>query len=216
MSVEAFGEQEAIGRDAQTGRAMEAAPATPFAVVESEFLFELLVVALDSPALMRHIDPFVERAGAWKRRQVVLRRRRLIVRPFDRQPLLPPQASTPDIAAGMADLHRGKAAGQHLVPSLAPAHGLVRRFRKGPCQRLDAQGLPFRSASRLYRRTPATAILPNCSAVLPRHTHRALPLLRKPAVVDDPEAAHLQSFGLIHSRTRRSISSSDHPDLATK
>ena len=132
MSVEAFGEQEAIGRDAQTGRVMEATPAMPFVGVESGFLFEFLIVALDPPALMRHINPFVERAGVWKRRQVVLHRRRQIVRPFDRQPLLPPQSGTPDIAAGMADPHRGKAARQHLVRSLKPAHGVVRRFRKGP------------------------------------------------------------------------------------
>ncbi len=48
---------------------MEAAPAMPFVGIESEFLFEFPIVALDSPALMRHIDPFVEHAGVWEQRK---------------------------------------------------------------------------------------------------------------------------------------------------
>ena len=40
MSGESFGEQEAVGGNAQAGVVMKAAPATAFVVVEAEFLLE--------------------------------------------------------------------------------------------------------------------------------------------------------------------------------
>ncbi len=42
--------EEAISCDAQGGVMMKAAPAAPFIVVESQFLFEFLIIPLDSPA----------------------------------------------------------------------------------------------------------------------------------------------------------------------
>jgi hypothetical protein len=44
-----FGDQEAVGGDAECGVMVEAAPPAPFIITKAEFLFELLVVTLDPP-----------------------------------------------------------------------------------------------------------------------------------------------------------------------
>src|SRR3954454_20930079 len=51
-----FGDQEAIGRHAQTGMVVEAAPAAALVVPEPEFLLELLVVAFDAPPELGEFD----------------------------------------------------------------------------------------------------------------------------------------------------------------
>src|SRR3954466_12345856 len=51
-----FGYQEAIGRHAQTGMVVEAAPAAALVVPKPEFLLELLVVALDAPPELGEFD----------------------------------------------------------------------------------------------------------------------------------------------------------------
>ena len=45
-----FGNEKAVGGDAERGVVMKAAPATAFIVSETEFLLEVLIVALDAPA----------------------------------------------------------------------------------------------------------------------------------------------------------------------
>src|SRR5215213_1777328 len=45
-----FGDQEGIGGKAQGGVMVEAAPAASFVMSEAQFLFQLLVIALDAPA----------------------------------------------------------------------------------------------------------------------------------------------------------------------
>ena len=47
---QSFGDQEAIGGDAQGSVVMETAPATAFIMTEPEFLLEFEIVALDPPA----------------------------------------------------------------------------------------------------------------------------------------------------------------------
>ena len=51
-----FGDQEPISGDTQGGVMMKAAPAAPFVVPQSHFLLDLLVVALDDPALLGGCD----------------------------------------------------------------------------------------------------------------------------------------------------------------
>jgi hypothetical protein len=46
-----LGHQEAIGGDRESGVMMEAAPAAVFEVAQAQFLFQLLIIALDNPAL---------------------------------------------------------------------------------------------------------------------------------------------------------------------
>ena len=47
---EAICHQEAIGRDAQRGVVMKAAPASTFVMRQPEFLLQFLIIALDAPA----------------------------------------------------------------------------------------------------------------------------------------------------------------------
>src|SRR3954453_15634989 len=67
-----FGDQEAIGRHAQTGMVVEAAPATALVVPEPEFLLELLVVAFDAPPELGKFDHPLEADLLWQRREPVL------------------------------------------------------------------------------------------------------------------------------------------------
>src|ERR1700751_3809964 len=57
----AFGDQEAVGGDAECGVMVEAAPPAPFIITKAEFLFELLVVTLDPPSQLCQINQSVER-----------------------------------------------------------------------------------------------------------------------------------------------------------
>jgi len=57
---EAFCHQESVGRDAQGGMVVKPPPASPFVVPEAEVLFQILIVALDAPALVGDADEFVE------------------------------------------------------------------------------------------------------------------------------------------------------------
>ena len=63
---QALGQQECISDDAQRSVMMKSAPATTFEVVESEFLFEFLIVALDAPAQLGHPHQLPERGVGWQ------------------------------------------------------------------------------------------------------------------------------------------------------
>src|SRR3954452_19399078 len=67
-----FGDQEAIGRHAQTGMVVEAAPAAALVVPEPEFLLELLVVAFDAPPELGEFDHARKANLLWQRREPVL------------------------------------------------------------------------------------------------------------------------------------------------
>ena len=47
---ESLGDQESVGRNAQAGMMVEAAPAASFVMTQPQFLFEFLVVALRAPS----------------------------------------------------------------------------------------------------------------------------------------------------------------------
>src|SRR3954466_9340835 len=55
-----LGHQEAVGRDAQGGVVVEAAPAAALEVPEAQLLLQLLEVALDAPAQLRDRDQLLE------------------------------------------------------------------------------------------------------------------------------------------------------------
>jgi hypothetical protein len=56
-----LGDEEAIGGDAQGGMMMEAAPATALIVIEPDFLFQLLVIALNAPSAFSGGHQILER-----------------------------------------------------------------------------------------------------------------------------------------------------------
>ena len=55
-----FGDQESVGRDAETGVMMEAAPSSALIVIKPDRLLQLEIVALDPPAELGQIDQALE------------------------------------------------------------------------------------------------------------------------------------------------------------
>ena len=104
-----FGDQEAVGGDAKRGVVMEASPAATLIVAEAEFLLEVLVVALDTPAQLGQMDQVAQPGGLGQGGEPVFGRLGLARRPFDEQPLLGPQRCSPIVAVRGTNAHRGEA-----------------------------------------------------------------------------------------------------------
>src|SRR3954471_2452543 len=83
FTAQSFKHEKSVGGDAQRGVMVEAAPVAPLVVRQAELGFELLVVAFDHPAAHGIEDQLPEGAGVGQRRQPVVGRRGLAVRPLD-------------------------------------------------------------------------------------------------------------------------------------
>ena len=66
-----LGDQKSVGRDAERGMVMEAAPSAPFIVSEPDLLLELLIVALNAPAHLGNVNKIAEGDVFWPRGQPV-------------------------------------------------------------------------------------------------------------------------------------------------
>src|SRR3954470_6359850 len=78
--------EEAIGRKAQGGVMMKAAPTASFIMIEPEFLLEVLIIPRDPPAQLGRVYEIDQ--GRRQGREPVLARLRVPFRPLDQQPLL--------------------------------------------------------------------------------------------------------------------------------
>src|SRR6185503_10924397 len=87
-----FGHEEAVGRDTQACMMMEAAPTSPLIMAQPQLLLQFQVIALDAPAHLCCGHQIVDGSVLGQRRQPVLGRFALVLRPFDEQPLAWPQA----------------------------------------------------------------------------------------------------------------------------
>jgi hypothetical protein len=110
-------------------------------VPQSEVLLQVLVVALNVPALMRGSDEVVQRRVGRQRRQPVLQGFVLIGGPFDKQPLFRLQSSAARVSSGVANPQCGEASAEGVVAAFTPADHLPRLLRQGLRQRLDADRL---------------------------------------------------------------------------
>src|SRR5215208_7191374 len=115
-----FGDQEAIGRHAQTGMVVEAAPAAPLVVPEPEFLLELLVVAFDAPPELGEFDQARKTNVLRQRREPVLGGFLLAFRPLDQEPFLRARLIQPVIAMSGSHPHPCKTRGEPVGYALAP------------------------------------------------------------------------------------------------
>src|SRR5690242_20084847 len=79
---------------------MEAAPAASLVVPEAQFLFQLLVIALDAPAQFGQIDQAIEGHIRREGGQPVFGGRGLALGPFGQQPFLVPRRGPPRVAMG--------------------------------------------------------------------------------------------------------------------
>src|SRR6266566_2360782 len=98
---------------------MEAAPSAPFEVPKSDFLLQLQIVPLDTPAQLREVDELAEADIRRQRRQPIFGRSGFVRGPLDQQPLLRYQFR---LELGMSDpnAHPGKARRQPLSRTLPP------------------------------------------------------------------------------------------------
>ena len=78
---------------------METRPSSPLVVPEPDFLLELLIIALNSPAQFCEIDKSAEGHLLIDSREPILRGRRLSKRPFDQQRFFAACAGAPNRSA---------------------------------------------------------------------------------------------------------------------
>src|SRR3954469_18624920 len=115
-----FGDQEAIGGDAQTGMVVEAAPAAALVVPKPEFLLELLVVALDAPPELGEFDQAREADVLRQGREPVFGGLLLAFRPLDQEPFLRAWFAQTVIAMSGLHPHPCEARGEPIGDALAP------------------------------------------------------------------------------------------------
>jgi len=135
-----LGDEEAIGSDAQGGMMMKAAPAPALIVIEPDFLFQLLVIALNAPSAFSG-HQMRERGVGWQGGQPVFGWFSFAVGPFDQEPLFRTQFGALVIPVGRWHPHAGKARAQLRVGAFAPCHHPPRRSGQGLGQLLDTDRL---------------------------------------------------------------------------
>src|SRR4051812_39519343 len=116
---------------------VETAPAASLVVSQAEFLFQLLVIALDAPAQFGDIDQAIEGHVRQDGGQPVFGGLRVALRPFDQQPFLVPRLRPPLVTMGGPHPNPGKARGQRACASLAPGNRLPAGRRQAERKRLD-------------------------------------------------------------------------------
>src|SRR5208337_4497007 len=115
-----LGDQESVGRDAQCGVMMEAAPTSPFEVTEPDLLLQFLIIALDTPAQFGDAHHFAEGNVLRKRREPVFGGFLLAFGPLDQQPLFRPRLGESVVSMRGTNAHAGEARRQPLAAALAP------------------------------------------------------------------------------------------------
>src|ERR687893_1108927 len=153
---------------------MEAAPAAPLVVPETQFLFELLIIALDPPAQFRQIDQAIEGHVGWEGGQPILGGLGLTLGPFDQQPFLVPRLGPPLVTMGWPHPNPGKARGQRARASLAPGDCLPADRRQVERQRLDTNRTMLGVAAHQLRATATTRPGQRWQRCRPRRPYRAL------------------------------------------
>src|SRR4051795_5602071 len=117
---------------------MEAAPAASLVVSKTQFLFELLVIALDPPAQLGQIDQAIERHVRRDGGQPILCGLGGALGPFDPHPFLAARLGPPIIVMRRPHPYPGKARDQRSRASLAPGNRLPVCRRQAERKRLDA------------------------------------------------------------------------------
>src|SRR5260370_12715924 len=114
--------EEGEGHHREGDVVVPALPASPFVVVEPEFVFELLVALLDPPADLHHAHEAREIRARRQRRKPVPAWLGMASEPFEEQPLRLLALLTMAIALGWSHPPRCKATGHRPLGSFAPRH----------------------------------------------------------------------------------------------
>src|SRR5260370_4352406 len=97
---------------------VKATPSPTFKMPETDFLLELMIVALNAPTQLGEVDQTVEGDVLGKRRQPVLGRLVLVLGPLDQQPFFRARLVAPLVTPR----------GTHAHPREARGHGFRRTF----------------------------------------------------------------------------------------
>jgi len=145
-------QQEGVSQADQRDVMMPALPAAPFVMVQSQFLFQLLIVLFDSPAQFGQLHQASERDPLGQVREPILRGSFGLGGPLDEQPDRFQLGSVVKMA--MRGLHPAsrKAAPLCASTALSPGHGSPPLGR--PSRGQIAQGLRLTSIIRSARATP--------------------------------------------------------------
>src|SRR5512144_627281 len=135
---------------------MEAAPAASLVVPQAEFLFQLLVIALDPPAQFGQIDQAIERHVRRDGGEPILGGLGLALGPFDQQPFLLPRRGPPRVTMGGPYPNPGKARCQHSRTALTPGECLPACQRQAERKPLNTNRLVFTVAAHQLRARAAT------------------------------------------------------------
>ena len=124
-----FGDQESVSRDAERHVVVKASPASPFIVIEAEFLLEFLIVAFDPPAHFGGCNERGEVGIGRQGREPIFGRRAFVLRPFDEQPFFGIGLRAPVVPMRGPHAQAGKPGMQSFVDAFAPCDitpGVVR------------------------------------------------------------------------------------------
>src|SRR5580704_11423252 len=102
-----LGDEEPIRDDAESGVMVKSEPASPFEMAQPQFLFQLLVIALNDPAVFGKVDEVSQRQVCGKTREPVFCGLTLTFRPFDQKPFLRMRFCAPVIAMCRAHTNCG-------------------------------------------------------------------------------------------------------------
>ena len=131
-----LGNQKPIGGDAHRGVVVEAAPSTAFEMSKSDFLLELLIVALDAPAQLGEATRSAKAmfCGSVESQYLV----GSLSLSATRSAAIPPLAlGAPFVAMRGANPQAGKARAQRIGCAIAPCNRAPGPFRQAERQRLD-------------------------------------------------------------------------------
>src|SRR3954471_20054333 len=109
-------------RCAQRGVMVKATPPSPLVVAEPEFLFQVLVVALDPPSQLGSVHQAAAADVCGQRGQKVFRWLRFVGGPFDQAPFLGTRCGAFIIAMRGADTYGREAPGELDIGPFAPGH----------------------------------------------------------------------------------------------
>src|SRR5438309_4498132 len=115
-----FGDEKAVGRYAQRRVVVKTAPAASLEMPQAEFLLELLVIALNTPAQFCESHEFLDWRIRGQRTEEVLGRLDFCLGPLDEQPLLRTGLAWAGCAGGAMHPYRRKTRRQGAVGSFAP------------------------------------------------------------------------------------------------
>jgi len=157
LVAQPFGDQKAIGGDAQGRMMVEATPAPALIIGQAKFLLEILIVTFNAPTHLGHRHKTFERGVGGQRGQDVFVGFALPFGPFDQEPLFIPQLGPPVIPVRRPNTHRSKTRRQVGVAAGPPVDESIVRGGQTHRQRLHADWLVIGIAAQQARFAPNAA-----------------------------------------------------------